>query len=408
MNSAPISDFMNKLLLFLFCFTLSLGAQSQNRLYAPAMWDNWSVTLAGGVTHPAVYSLDRSLLKPTLTVGVKKQFTASFGLGIEGEVFQRNRNLNLSRFVRSQLHMLSYFNLFNLLAGYHLRPRLFDIEAKIGAGWGHAFSDIDRIPDANYLVSKVGMDFNLNLGQSRAWTLSLRPSLIYDLRSTKKQYHEAYDINRADIQVTCGITYHFGNGHGGHRPAMVAFPPMPALPSQDSLIVLRKENVELRTERDGMKDVVKHLESALQEQEQNSAECREQLSALGMERDSLLKRQLPTKIITFQKHTLESVISFEAGSTKVDASQFARIERIARYLLQHPKARMVVRGYASPDGRPSLNAQMAKQRAEIVKSLLIAQYGIRSERITAVGMGASKLFSDPEWNRVSICTIIED
>ena len=40
-------------------------------------------------------------------------------------------------------------------------------------------------------------------------------------------------------------------------------------------------------------------------------------------------------------------------------------------------------------------------------SLLVRKYRINATRITAEGQGVGNMFSEPDWNRVSICTIQE-
>ena len=91
----------------------------------------------------------------------------------------------------------------------------------------------------------------------------------------------------------------------------------------------------------------------------------------------------------------------------VDAPQYPNVERVAVYLKKHPRARVVVRGYASPNGNFATNKRIAQLRAEAVKNLLIAQYGISKERIDAAGQGVGDLFLEPEWNSVAICTITD-
>ena len=46
-------------------------------------------------------------------------------------------------------------------------------------------------------------------------------------------------------------------------------------------------------------------------------------------------------------------------------------------------------------------------RAQAVKSILVKKYKINDTRITAEGQGIGDMFSEPDWNRVSICTIEE-
>ena len=42
-----------------------------------------------------------------------------------------------------------------------------------------------------------------------------------------------------------------------------------------------------------------------------------------------------------------------------------------------------------------------------MKTILVEKYNISAKRITAEGQGAGNMFSEPDWNRVSICTIVE-
>lgn len=37
--------------------------------------------------------------------------------------------------------------------------------------------------------------------------------------------------------------------------------------------------------------------------------------------------------------------------------------------------------------------------------MLVNRYGIAEERIVAEGQGVGNMFEEPDWNRVSICTI---
>ena len=92
----------------------------------------------------------------------------------------------------------------------------------------------------------------------------------------------------------------------------------------------------------------------------------------------------------------------------VESSQTPNVERIATYLKNHKNATVSIKGYASPEGNADVNARIAKQRAESVKNMLINRYKIAANRITAEGQGVGNMFEEPDWNRVSICTINED
>ena len=106
--------------------------------------------------------------------------------------------------------------------------------------------------------------------------------------------------------------------------------------------------------------------------------------------------------------TLESIVTCRQGSSKVDVSQLPNVERIASYMNRHPESKVVIKGYSSPEGSIEVNERIACARAESVKSILMKKYRIAVSRITAEGQGIGDMFSEPDWNRVCICTLQEN
>lgn len=49
--------------------------------------------------------------------------------------------------------------------------------------------------------------------------------------------------------------------------------------------------------------------------------------------------------------------------------------------------------------------KIATARAEAVKTILVNKYKINTSRITAEDQGVGDMFTEPDWNRVSVCTI---
>ena len=96
---------------------------------------------------------------------------------------------------------------------------------------------------------------------------------------------------------------------------------------------------------------------------------------------------------------------FRQGKSSVDASQLPNVERVASYLKKYADSKVVIKGYASPEGSVEVNARIAAARAEAVKTILVNKYKISASRITAEGQGVGDMFTEPDWNRVSICTI---
>ena len=104
-------------------------------------------------------------------------------------------------------------------------------------------------------------------------------------------------------------------------------------------------------------------------------------------------------------NALETAVYFQCGKSVIPASQLPSVERVAAYLKNNAQSKVVIRGYASKDGPEKLNIRLAENRAQAVKNCLVKKYGIAESRIDAAGNGISEMFSEPEWNRVSICTM---
>jgi hypothetical protein len=117
------------------------------------------------------------------------------------------------------------------------------------------------------------------------------------------------------------------------------------------------------------------------------------------------KPEVVKDTIDNSKKLLESVITFRQGRISIDNSQLPNVERIATYLRNHKEAGVVIKGYASPEGSAEVNERIARQRAEAVRNMLVNRYRIAKDRIVAEGQGVGYMFEEPDWNRVSICTI---
>ncbi|MFC2450166.1 MAG: OmpA family protein, partial [Flavobacteriaceae bacterium] len=135
--------------------------------------------------------------------------------------------------------------------------------------------------------------------------------------------------------------------------------------------------------------------------------ARNRISQLEKELAEARNRKPQKETVVETKRTLESVVTFRQGRSNIEVSQLPNVERIATYLRKYPNSKVVIKGFASPEGSIEVNERIAKARAEAVKAVLIKQYKIDAERIVAEGNGIGDMFSEPDWNRVSIATIKE-
>ena len=190
-----------------------LTAGAQKSVQGAGFFDNWSVGLVGGGILPTTHtSFDK--FRATYGVELTKQITPVFALGGQ---FLANNNTTASRtvFDQSNLSLLGKVNFSNLFCGYNGQPRLFEVEGVVGAGWGHDYINKSYGKDANYFTSKFGFNFNFNVGEKKAWTIAVKPSIVYNMEADRKQSYNAYNVNNSAIELLAGVTYHFKNKNNG-------------------------------------------------------------------------------------------------------------------------------------------------------------------------------------------------
>lgn len=56
------------------------------------------------------------------------------------------------------------------------------MEAVVGVGWLHGY--VNGTGDDNSWGTRLGVNFNFNIGKEKAWAISLKPSLVYDMKVT--------------------------------------------------------------------------------------------------------------------------------------------------------------------------------------------------------------------------------
>lgn len=367
------------------CLTCS-GIYAQRAYEGANLGDNWSIGIHAGVTTPLTHSAFFPNMRATWGLGIGKQLTPFFGMGVEA-MTSINTTASKTAFDNTNVSLLTSVNLSDLFAGYWGTPRLFEIETVAGLGWLHYAQNGDG--DRNSISSKLGLNFNFNLGEAKAWTIGIKPALVYDLNACGER-NVGFNANRAAWEITAGLKYHFRCSNGKHH---ISFAKLYDQAEVDAL------NEQVNNLRQTNVDQEAELTAANQrnaELEQQLADCKNQGPVIV------------TDTITSHKKTLESVVTFRQGGVSVVASQTPNVERIATYLKNHEKATVSIKGYASPEGKAEVNARIAQQRADAVKSLLVKRYKIAENRITAEGQGVGNMFEEPDWNRVSICTIHEN
>ena len=364
----------------------ALGAWTINAqtpvIESGGFWENWSMGLQGGGTMKMSGTGFFKSARPAFGLTLGKQWTPILGTDIQGMGYINTTNSN-TMVDATDVSLIARMNLMNLFAGYEGMPRPFEIETATGLGWLHHY--MNGSGDTDDLSARIGLNFNFNMGEDAAWTLGIKPAIVYNLTGDYPSKKMAFNKNRANMEVLVGLTYHFADADGDRHFQLVnAVDPM-------SIAVMNEEINDLR-EVVAAKDLelVSLADELLNVQNQLNEARNQQAQATGQ-----------------NINILESVIAFPFNQSDIKASQMPSLEHAANYLKNNPDASITINGYASPEGTEDYNLQLSQRRADAVKAILVDKYGIQASRINAIGHGVGDIFSEPAWNRVGICTIDE-
>ena len=360
---------------------IAANAQSVSSISNSKFFDNWQVGVNVGGYTPTTGNAFFKSARPNFGVEVGKQISPSFRLSADGTAYINNNSFGVRNPLAIEhvnVAMLGNFNLSNIFAGYKGEPRKFEVEAFAGPGWFHSFYP-GKNADTNEMSVKFGANFLLNLGSSKAWAVKFSPSILYLIDHGVSQHANSLNSLHSYTQASLGLVYRFKGSNGAHHITAAQASAAPVV--EDKSGPLREE----------LRDARKRIH----ELEEELAEARNKKPEV-----------IETKVVE-TKRTLESVVTFAQGKTIIAPSQQPNVARIATYMKKYPKSKVIIKGFASPEGSIEVNERIAKARAEAVKSVLVKQYKIDGDRIVAEGEGIGHMFSEPDWNRVSIATIKE-
>ena len=365
---------------------LALGALAINAqtvvVKGGGFWDNWSMGVQGGATMKMSGEGFFKSARPAFGLTLGKQWTPILGIDIQGMGYVNTTNSS-TMIDASDVSLIGRMNLMNLFAGYNGMPRPFEVETVTGLGWLHHY--MTGSGDTDDLSARVGLNFNFNLGEDAAWTLGIKPAVLFNLTGEYPSKKLAFNRNKANMEILLGLTYHFADADGNRHFALVnAIDPLALAAMNEEINDLREVIVAKDVELVGLADELMVVQDQLNEARNKEMEATGQTIKI-----------------------LESVVAFPFNQSDVQTSQMPSLEHVANYLKDNPDAKITVNGYASPEGTEEYNLQLSQRRADAVKNILVDKYGIAADRINAIGHGVGDIFSVPAWNRVGICTIDE-
>ena len=332
----------------IFSFVIALmtvfSVNAQTAIETPKFFDNFYVGIQGGATTP----LDFNKTFPVngvagLTIG--KELTPVFGVNVEGNAwFYDNHFVRSSHtFVTAtNVSMNGTINFMNLYNGYKGAPRTFEMKTNTGLGWLHYWN----CGPANALTAKTAIDFDFNVGKTKAHTFKLSPGVYWNLSETGKiQFNKQY----AQFAVMVGYTYHFKTSNGTHSFKLYDVGKM-----NDEINKLQADLARKP------KEVVKEVKVPV------------------------------AKVIPVEK---TYVIQFAQSSSLLTSENMEVLNRIPE------GTRVNVVGTASVEGSKDRNYDLSVERANVVTNYLKDR---RVEVVSSKGIGSS---NGPTSNRLVIVTV---
>ena len=391
---------MKKIILIAALALGAMAAQAQVTVQGSKFTDNWSLGVKAGMTTPLKNHAFFGCARGLAGLELKKQVTPVLGLGIEGEW-----TFNTSSWFDGQVKSwnivdhqyvgaVTTVNLMNAFAGYKGAPRAFEMEAVLGAGWLHAYNPSKNIPggwDGNTWATKAGLNLNINLGAEKAWTVSVKPAVLWNMGAGKMyaQNHinglsAQYNANRAAFELTAGLTYHFKNSNGTH-----------------SFVVARLYD---QAEVDNLNAQINALRNDLDNCNANNASLQAKINNLQAELDACNRRPPVVKEVVKNLNNVRYVF-FRQGSAVIQENQKPNLKLIADAVAENEGSTVTIEGFASPEGSKALNQRLSERRAEAVKKALVKTYNVNADAISTEGKGVGDIFNTQSWNRMAKCTV---
>lgn len=326
---------------------------------------HWFIQAQGGMAHTLGEIEPKELWSPAAALNFGYRFTPVVGVRVGASGWQAKGSYvpqgTAYKYKYVQGNVDAVFDLSALVCKYNPK-RVFNLYAFLGAGVNYSFDNDEAVAvnDGGYPlqylwrdnrvqpVGRVGLGVNLRLADHVAFNIEGNANITSDHFNSKKADNPDWQFN-----VLAGFTFSLGKTY---KVREVPTPPAPVV--EEPAVV--EEPVVKPEPKPEPKPVV--------------------------------------------KPTMTKNVFFLINSSKVRASEEAKVDELVAFMKQHPELKVSVTGYAdAATGSKKYNQQIAQWRAESVAKM-ITEKGISADRVSVSSKGDTvQPFSTVEENRVSIC-----
>jgi OOP family OmpA-OmpF porin len=199
--------------------------------------------------------------------------------------------------------------------------------------------------------------------------------------------HSTYN----NLEYTVGVYIPFGATKTADRPAAVtpatpvtapveAAQPPPAPEPAVTQVIVPTINNSADSDGDGVRDSLDR--------------CPNTPRGTIVGSDGCPKPVVPTQnAVTAQRFCDKPAvlsISFDSGKAEIKAENFHELNKVGGFLKEFPGSKGTIEGHTDSSGSSKTNINLSQLRAENVRTYLINTFGIKPDRITAVGFGPAK------------------
>ena len=242
-------------------------------------------------------------------------------------------------------------NLSNWIGGYKGAPRRVEVLLVPGIGLGHNYRDLTYTnQDPNYVTFNTFAQFNINLGEKRAWFFNIKPGIVWNSYAGKQTGsipNGLFRIDASDLRITAGIAYRFGSKRtGSHNFVLCPYS------------VTKADYDKVVAERDA-------LQSELQK------------APKVVEKEVTKEQKVEVPVYL----PAGSFISFKIGSVAVSPVEKVKLKQWAENV-PAGKAVTIVGSADTSTGSKAINEKLAGKRAEAVKKIMVEECGIAESGIS--------------------------
>lgn len=305
---------------------------------SPKFFENFYLGANGGIMSP----MTETDCHAVLGVELGKDITPGFGISADWvNVFKKSSEDFTEKGFGFNANFK--FNMMNIIGGYKGFPRRVELLLIPSAGWAHNSGDnFITMYDGNNVSLGASAQLNFNLGQQRAWFLTLKSGWFWREYGTAKMF----ECHKGDFKLTAGISYRFGSKRTGSHNFV--FCPYSVTKDDYDKVVAARDALQAELNKKP-KEVIKEVVK------ENRVEVPVYMPA-------------------------NSYVTFSIGSAVINPVEKIKLKKWVESLPS--KNDITIVGSAdSKTGNAALNDKLAAKRAEAVKNVIINECGIDASRV---------------------------